>query len=68
MTVAAPPEAAVPKRPAASATIKIDPELLRRAKKVAALKEVKLQDYLDKLLRGPINRDFARVMPTDKAD
>jgi predicted DNA binding CopG/RHH family protein len=49
------------RRPA-SATVKIDAELLRKAKQHATLEDIKLQDYIDKLLRAPIERDHARTL------
>jgi hypothetical protein len=50
------------KRGAAKATIKIDPELVRKARQVCAHEDVKIQDYIDTLLRGPIERDLDRVL------
>lgn len=50
------------KRPAATATMKVDPELLRKAKQHAALNDIKIQDYIDALLRKPIERDHAHDM------
>jgi hypothetical protein len=49
-------------RKAATATTKIDPDLLREAKKIAALREVSLTDYLDSLIRRPIKRDHEEEM------
>jgi hypothetical protein len=47
----------------ASATVKIDPDLLRKAKQVAVMKDVKLSEFLDRLLRGPIEREHAKMFP-----
>lgn len=49
-------------RNAASATTKIDPDLLRKAKQVAALREVKLTDYFDGLIRTAIERDHKKEL------
>jgi hypothetical protein len=49
-------------RKPASATIKIDPDLLRKARQFTTMEDIKLQDYIDRLLRAPIERDHARMM------
>lgn len=53
----------------ATATVKIDPELLRKANQIVAFlppdedgKPVKLADYLDQLLRASIERDHAKLL------
>jgi hypothetical protein len=51
----------------ATASVKIDPELLRKARQVVAFLEqggepVKLAEYLDSLLRESIERDHAALM------
>lgn len=56
-------------RNAATATVKVDPELLRMAQQVVAFapldaggKPLKLSEYLDSLLRMPIERDHAKLL------
>jgi hypothetical protein len=53
----------------ATATVKIDPELLRKAQQVVAFlppnedgKQPKVSEYLDSLLRAPIERDHAKLL------
>lgn len=53
----------------ATATIKIDPELLRKAQQIVAFsppdedgKQPKISDYLDSLLRATIERDHAKLL------
>jgi hypothetical protein len=49
-------------RKPATATVKIDPELLRKAKQHCALNDLKLSDYLDGLVRAHIDRDHAKTL------
>jgi len=56
-------------RKPASATVKIDPELLRKAQQIVAFmppgeggKVPKLTDFLDAILRGPIEREHAKLL------
>jgi hypothetical protein len=53
---------AKPERGAATATVKIDADLLRKAKQIAAMEDTKLTDYFDRLIRGPVERDHAKTM------
>jgi hypothetical protein len=46
----------------ASATVKIDPELLRKTKHIVLVDGGKVADYIDKLVRAAVERDYARVM------
>jgi hypothetical protein len=56
-------ESLIPRgRGAATATIKVDPELVRKARQTAALNDEKLQDYIDRILRPAIERDHARAL------
>jgi hypothetical protein len=52
-------EDAVPKRECMN--IKVDAELVRKAKVIAAAKHVTLSDYVSRLLRGLIEADLASV-------
>jgi hypothetical protein len=52
-------EAAVPKRECMN--IKVDAELVRKAKVIAAARHVTLSDYISRLLRGLIDQDLASV-------
>lgn len=53
-----------PGRNPASATVKIDPQLHEKAYQHCAMSRprLKLSAYLDSILRGPIERDYARTM------
>jgi hypothetical protein len=44
------------------ATVKVDAALLRKAKQTCTLENIKLQDYFDRLVRGPIERDNAKAL------
>lgn len=53
----------------ATATVKIDPELLRKANQIVAFlpldedgRQTKLADYLDQILRQPIERDHTKLL------
>jgi hypothetical protein len=50
-----------------TATVKLDPALVRKAKVVAALRDMKLADYLDRIVRAQVEKDFSKEMP-DRAD
>ena len=41
--------------------VKVDAELVRKAKVVAAAKQITLSDYVSGLLREPIEADLGRV-------
>jgi hypothetical protein len=46
-------------------TTKVDSELMRKAKVVAAYRDVDLFEYLDGLLRSLIERDYSRIVRED---
>ncbi len=45
-------------------TVRVDPELLLKLKRIVALsdKPMRITDYVNNLIRGPIERDYERVM------
>lgn len=44
------------------ATAKIDAGLITKAKFVADTRDMPLAEYLSELLRGPVDRDFAKAV------
>lgn len=62
VTFAAEISMAKQERNPATATVKLDPELLRKAKQVLLVDGGKLTAYVDKLVRSAIERDYSRVM------
>jgi hypothetical protein len=53
----------VAERNPATATVKIDPELLRKAKVLCAMKGTKVSDFLDRLIRAAIEKEYGKVIP-----
>src|SRR5262245_9856988 len=53
---------AEPKRQPATATLKVAPDLLHKTKVIAAHEGGKVADIIDKLLRGPIEARYDRLM------
>jgi hypothetical protein len=47
-------------------TTKVDAELLRKARMVALFREVDLFDYIDGMIRGPIERDYEQMFREGK--
>lgn len=43
-------------------SVKIDADLLWKAKRYAMLTDITLQEYLDSLIRAGIERDYAKAM------
>jgi hypothetical protein len=50
---------------AAKTTTKVRSELIRKAKTVAAFRDVDLFDYLDQVLTATIDRDYGRIVKGD---
>jgi hypothetical protein len=50
------------KAPARTTPVKIDTGLFRKAKTIAEDKGVDLSDYLSGVIRGPIERDWAKIL------
>lgn len=43
-------------------SVKIDEEVVQKAKHVALTKRITLAEYLTELLRGPVEKDFAKAV------
>jgi hypothetical protein len=41
--------------------LKVDADLVRKAKVIAAAKQITLADYIDQLLRAPIENDLVHI-------
>lgn len=44
---------------------KVSAEILRKAKTVAAHRDIDLYDYLESVLEGPVSRDYTEIIPKD---
>jgi ATP-dependent Clp protease adapter protein ClpS len=55
-------EAPVARKKRTDATVKIDVEVLRKAKVVAAIRDVTLAEYLTEVLRPIVEKDHARAI------
>lgn len=51
-----------PKKPGGEGTpVRIDSEIVSKARYLAARRDVALSDYLSDILRGPVDREFAKA-------
>jgi hypothetical protein len=59
-------------RPKASkrrdAVVKLDVKIVGKAQMVAKAKGTSLAEYLSEIIRGPVDRDFLKIMKTMEAD
>lgn len=63
------PKRGRPRRPDGNGLpVRIDADLVKRARAIASSKGISLTSYVSDLLRGPIGRDFLQVMKELEAE